>query len=513
MRPVLAAAALAALVAVVPYGASRLRNGCTMTRMRPAYSFTEYGDGVYDVLRYAEWGYDAAPAGSAAVLFLPGNGGDFKQVRSLGHELADAPLAVYAADFNGELSAFDGVLLERQAAFAARVAALLRQKHAAVVLVGHSMGGVVGALAGGRADDVAAVAAVVAIAAPLAAHPFAADRALAEAHAALARSPPDLVIASVSGGARDWQVPAWLGAPAGGGGGGPHVVAPKLPTCAGVGSVDHQCLCWCNELVRTVAAAITDVARVADEPPATRAAALAARLARPDAARTAASGSALAAALPYVAAGETPWATASLAAVFLAPRVPPLLVSSALVGGRPAPSAALAAALAFLAEARRGGPPALPHALLAALLSALLAAAVAAPLAPPARRPRRPPRVSAALLLPLAACHPCAGLLAAALLAPAEERCACLWAAAALAPSAAAAALARRPIALEPLGLLVVGRRLLPDVPGSDRRRLVAAAVAAAGAALGEPHRSLEALAALAALDVVALATSRKAKA
>ena len=144
-----------------------------MTRMRPQYAPTDVGvaDGRYALVRYREFGRHRGDGDEdVAVLFLPGNGGDFRQARSLGHELAflDGPrsFATYAADFREELSAHDGRLVRRQAAFAARCVAALNAKHAGgVVVVGHSMGGVAGVLAARNASTVA----VVALAAPLAA--------------------------------------------------------------------------------------------------------------------------------------------------------------------------------------------------------------------------------------------------------------------------------------------------------------------------------------------------------
>ena len=55
-----------------------------MTRMRPTYAPTTVGDRAYEVVRYREWWSSDPPEGCGAVLFLPGNGGDFRQVRSLG---------------------------------------------------------------------------------------------------------------------------------------------------------------------------------------------------------------------------------------------------------------------------------------------------------------------------------------------------------------------------------------------------------------------------------------------
>ena len=99
------------------------------------------------------------------------------------------------------------------------------------------MGGVVGLLA---ADATKTISAAVALAAPLAAHPFAFERHLAGIYPLPLETP----LAKISGGPRDWQAPSWL---VGG------VEASSLPGAAHIGGVDHQCACWCNELITRVA--------------------------------------------------------------------------------------------------------------------------------------------------------------------------------------------------------------------------------------------------------------------
>ena len=80
-RLALATIVLAALVAVVPLGANTIENGCTMTRMWPYYEDAKINHGRYGVLRYRERGRDPYEAKSGAILFLPGNAGDARQVR------------------------------------------------------------------------------------------------------------------------------------------------------------------------------------------------------------------------------------------------------------------------------------------------------------------------------------------------------------------------------------------------------------------------------------------------
>ena len=224
-RLALATTVLAALIAIIPIGAASIENGCTMTRMWPYYEDANINHGRYGVLRYRERGRDPYEAKKGAILFLPGNAGDARQVRSLGHEVDLLKgAAVYACDFRGEWSAFDGRIVRRQARFAKRVAKILAKRHGSqVVVVGHSMGGVVGLLA---ADATKTISAVVALAAPLAAHPFAFERQLAGIYPLPLETP----LAKISGGPRDWQAPSWL---VGG------VEASQLPGASHIGGVDH----------------------------------------------------------------------------------------------------------------------------------------------------------------------------------------------------------------------------------------------------------------------------------
>ncbi|KAJ8603761.1 hypothetical protein CTAYLR_000308 [Chrysophaeum taylorii] len=151
----------------------------------------------------------------------------YSVARSLGSELAriEADIDLFAVDLLEELAAFDGRVLERQAAFVAKCVRVLRSTYPLVLVVGHSIGGFLAAAASGDA--------AIALAAPLAAHPMAADPRLD----GLARRRRRLenVAVSVSGGPRDWQVADWLASVE-----AAHVTAEDI---VGV-STDHQCVLW-----------------------------------------------------------------------------------------------------------------------------------------------------------------------------------------------------------------------------------------------------------------------------
>ena len=477
---------LAAMIAIIPLGAASIKNGCTMTRMWPYYEDAKINHGRYGVLRYRERGRDPYEAKSGAILFLPGNAGDARQVRSLGHEVDLLKgAAVYACDFKGEWSAFDGRIVARQARFAKRVAKILAKRHGSqVVVVGHSMGGVVGLLA---ADATKTISAVVALAAPLAAHPFAFERQLAGIYPLPLETP----LAKISGGPRDWQAPSWL---VGG------IEASSLPGAAHIGGVDHQCACWCNELITRVAHVVHAPSENWEKLTELRGSDMA--------------GASLGAARRHFRGFSL--AGASQLASFLVPRVPSLLIAAALA---PTDIYTFTASMAFLVE-----PDGLSKAALAFLLI-VLAYVVAIPfgaaLGPAANRAAKAVsngacaevvarKVATVRWAAAALCgvHPALGLYLSAWTCPTADG-GPLWAAALSSlPSLASAATARRAWSPDPLAALVciglgVGRR---------RRicRRLGALWAAYGAAAGQPSKALEALGVVALLDLGAEFVARR---
>lgn len=94
------------------------------------------------------------------------------------------PLDWFSADFNDELSALDAHLLQRQTNFVARVVRFLLERYAnaslhkgrlkvdGVILVGHSMGGVVGQAAVERLGCAGCVRTLLTLASPHAQSPL-----------------------------------------------------------------------------------------------------------------------------------------------------------------------------------------------------------------------------------------------------------------------------------------------------------------------------------------------------
>ncbi|KAJ5063071.1 PGAP1-like protein-domain-containing protein [Bipolaris maydis] len=156
--------------------------GCGMSYMRPSY--TRFGQfdtehtrfaTKYSLYLYREASLDQDARACVPVLFIPGNAGSYKQVRSLAAEAAyhyhntvqhdlDAgkagkrPLDFFSVDFNEDITAFHGQTLLDQAEYLNdAITYILSLYHTpdkflrdpnlpdptSVIIVGHSMGGVV----------------------------------------------------------------------------------------------------------------------------------------------------------------------------------------------------------------------------------------------------------------------------------------------------------------------------------------------------------------------------------
>jgi hypothetical protein len=238
------------------------------------------------------------------VLFLPGQAGSYRQVRSFGTasaklerqqpESGDSANALqsqsidwFTVDFGDEWSGLSGVILQRQAAFAARcverILALYahlprEQRPRAVALVGHSMGGVVARAVAALplVLERRAVGTVLALHSPLApaALPhesvvqFYASIDASWCSGANARALADVALLSLGGGLRDTLVRSDLSAvpqrPC-----AAHNVsyATVLPSIEGIQrSADHQCGVWCLEVAERVALAFRQLAPWLDTP-------------------------------------------------------------------------------------------------------------------------------------------------------------------------------------------------------------------------------------------------------
>ncbi|KAG7259465.1 hypothetical protein CRUP_015109 [Coryphaenoides rupestris] len=247
-----------------------------VSRLYPAYGLYLYGEGLYAQETRA------LKLTGAPVLFLPGNAGSYKQARSLGSvALRKAEnmegglhLNVFTVDFNEELVALYGGSLRRQTLFLHEcIKAVLRlykgldRPPSTVVLVGHSMGGVVArALFTLPRFSPNLVSLIITQASPHLAPVLALDTHLLEFYSAVrerwvrhADNLANITVLSVGGGYRDYQVRSGLASlpcsP-----GDPNklsLVATAVPRTWV--STDHLSIVWCKELVLATVRALFDL--------------------------------------------------------------------------------------------------------------------------------------------------------------------------------------------------------------------------------------------------------------
>ncbi|XP_028289611.1 GPI inositol-deacylase [Parambassis ranga] len=247
-----------------------------VARLYPAYGLYLYGEGLYAQETRA------LKLTGAPVLFLPGNAGSYKQARSLGSvalrkaENMEGGLHfnVFTVDFNEELVALYGGSLLRQTHFLHEsIKAILRlYKHLktppqSVVLVGHSMGGVVArALFTLPRFNPNLVSLIITQASPHLAPVLAMDPYLLDFYSTVrqkwvnqANKLRNVTVLSVGGGYRDYQVRSGLTSlpcPPG----DPNklsLVATAVPKTWV--STDHLSIVWCKELVLATVRAFFDL--------------------------------------------------------------------------------------------------------------------------------------------------------------------------------------------------------------------------------------------------------------
>ncbi|GFO02308.1 GPI inositol-deacylase-like [Plakobranchus ocellatus] len=155
------------LVGIITYGIHDLltnfeENGCEMTYMFefPRYQEIDIGNIAQDFPNYGLhiYGEGNLELSGIPVLFIPGNSGSHKQVRSLGSvalRMAETHKSgvhfnYFVVDINEELSGLYGGVLQRQTEFVHLCVKKImtfykkaRHPPTSVVLVGHSMGGIV----------------------------------------------------------------------------------------------------------------------------------------------------------------------------------------------------------------------------------------------------------------------------------------------------------------------------------------------------------------------------------
>ncbi|KAL3101932.1 hypothetical protein niasHS_003341 [Heterodera schachtii] len=247
-----------------------------------AYSLLLYAEGLYKAQRYGESGeLDGFP-----LLFVPGNAGSGRQVRSLGSLLQNKTerlgtqfhFDTFALDFNGEMTALNFDYIESQAQFLAdSVGHILSlyssHKQPKIVLIGHSMGGIViQKMLTDNADRWSKhIAFVLTFATPFSQPPVLIEKRFLRfwdsmngdrrlpisakngGSAAAALPPPAIV--SVSGGLLDEFIDeGWTLSRA------VSVHAHSAAIDRIWAEADHLCIVWCNEIVRQTSRFLFDYA-------------------------------------------------------------------------------------------------------------------------------------------------------------------------------------------------------------------------------------------------------------
>ncbi|KFZ45382.1 GPI inositol-deacylase, partial [Antrostomus carolinensis] len=245
-------------------------------RRYPAYELYLYGEG-----NYAEENKNLLLTG-IPVLFLPGNAGSYKQVRSLGsialRKAEDIDFKYhfnfFSVNFNEELVALYGGSLQRQTKFVHEcikvILKLYRDREFAptsVAIVGHSMGGLVArALLTLKNFKPELINLLITQATPHVAPVMPLDKYLTDFYTAInnhwilkAQDLRNLTTLSVAGGFRDYQVRSGLAFL-------PRlrqhdsalsVVSSAVPRAWA--STDHLSIVWCKELILATIRALFDL--------------------------------------------------------------------------------------------------------------------------------------------------------------------------------------------------------------------------------------------------------------
>ncbi|XP_029650604.1 GPI inositol-deacylase isoform X2 [Octopus sinensis] len=269
------------------------RNGCEMTYMYenpeyirvplsskmlskfPKYNLYVYGEGFY-AQSLRSFNLHGIP-----VLFIPGNSGSHKQVRSLAsvafRKSENLPFLFnyFSVDLNEEISALNGGTLQDQTEFVGfcvkkilRLYKKARNPPSSVVVIGHSMGGLVARALFTLPDfDSSSIHTIITLATPHQSPVIVLDNYVSRfyekvneywidnSHTTLA----NITILSTGGGERDYQVPVWatsldnivLN------GLGISTVTTSIPN-AWV-STDHLCTVWCRQIVLIINRALFDM--------------------------------------------------------------------------------------------------------------------------------------------------------------------------------------------------------------------------------------------------------------
>jgi glycosylphosphatidylinositol deacylase len=290
--------------------------GCDMSYMRPTYSkFDDFDTehtrfaSKYSLYLYREWGIDEDfTVKGVPVLFIPGNAGSYKQVRSLAAEAAyhyhntvqhesgagkgeRRPLDFFSVDFNEDFTAFHGQTLLDQAEYLNdAITFILSLYHTpgrfqrdatlpdptSVIIVGHSMGGIVARTMITMPNyQSSSINTIVTIAAPHARPPISFDGDIVriykgindywrDAYAQQAINNPlrHATLISIAGGGLDNIVSSDYASIASlvPESHGFTVFSSSIPNCWT--GADHLAITWCDQVRKSVVRALYDVVDV-----------------------------------------------------------------------------------------------------------------------------------------------------------------------------------------------------------------------------------------------------------
>ncbi|XP_065607472.1 GPI inositol-deacylase [Cyrtonyx montezumae] len=243
-------------------------------RRYPAYELYLYGEG-----NYAEENKNLILTG-IPILFLPGNAGSYKQVRSLGsialRKAEDLDFKYhfnfFSVNFNEELVALYGGTLQRQTKFVHECLKVILKLYrgqefapTSVAIVGHSMGGLVArALLTLKNFKPELINLIITQATPHVAPVMPLDRYLTDFYAAVnnhwilkAQDLRNLTTLSVAGGFRDYQVRSGLAFLPSQHDSALSVVSSAVPRTWA--STDHLSIVWCKELILATIRAFFDL--------------------------------------------------------------------------------------------------------------------------------------------------------------------------------------------------------------------------------------------------------------
>ncbi|RZB38772.1 GPI inositol-deacylase [Asbolus verrucosus] len=205
------------------------------------------------------------------VLFIPGNAGSYRQVRSLAsvalrkayNSRTPFHFDYFSIDLNDELSGLNGALLSEQLLYVNssiyRVLELyksLKNPPKSIILFGHSMGGVIARrLIASLPEDSGLVPVVLTLASPHKRPPLMLDSFSRDFYDGVEKSATlNTTIISISGGYSDFLVPSFLTSLQDRH--SLHVLTTHIPRSWLV--ADHLCILWCKQTILTINRALFD---------------------------------------------------------------------------------------------------------------------------------------------------------------------------------------------------------------------------------------------------------------